>query len=75
MTYQSTLFLIILIVTFAAVANLARLLWDISIVVGPLTLPGWTGGIAYLALGLLASWAFRALFSLSDLHPTDPSDL
>lgn len=69
MSDKATLFLTILFVTLVAVANLVRLLWDIAIHVGPLTLPGWTGGVAFLGLGLLAMWAFRALASLSAPHP------
>lgn len=75
MSDKTVLFLTALFVAFSAVANLIRLLWDISICIGPLTFPGWTGGLGYLALGLLAAWSFRALAALSDPHPADPSDL
>ena len=75
MTDKTTLFLTTLFVTFAAVANLVRLIWDIPICIGPLTFPGWTGGIVYLGFGMLSAWSFRALSSLSGHPPSIPSDL
>lgn len=76
MSDKNTLRLITLLVTFAALANLARFFWNVSVSIGTVVLPGWTGGIAYLLLGLLAAWSFRAIAGLSSSrHPSDPLDL
>ncbi len=72
MTDKGTLILTSSLVALIAIVNLGRLLWNIPIIIGSLTLPGWTGGILYLALGLLAAWSFRA-FGASP-HPGDPSN-
>lgn len=74
MSDKATLLLTILLVTFAAIANLVRLLWNISISIGTVVLPGWTGGIFFIGLGLLAAWSFRALGGLSSQPPVDPSN-
>ena len=61
MTNKTPLVLITLLVTLAALANLARFFWDISLSIGPVVLPGWTGGIFFIVLALLAAWSFKAL--------------
>lgn len=75
MTDKATLVLTTLFVTFAAVANLIRLLWDIPVSIGFFVLPGWTGAFFFLGLGLLATWSFRALGGLYPQPPTTPSHL
>lgn len=57
------------LVAFVALANLFRFLWNIPVSVGSLILPGWTGGVAFIALGLLAAWSFRALSALCLPNP------
>jgi hypothetical protein len=44
-----------------AIANLVRFLWNIPMVIGNCFLPGWTGGVLFILLGLVAAWSFRAL--------------
>ncbi len=61
MNERTPLVILTLFVTFAAIANLVRLLWNIPIAIGTFVFPGWTGSIAYVALALLAAWSFRAL--------------
>ncbi len=75
MSDKATLFLTSLFITFAAIANLVRALWNIPITIGTLILPGWTGAIIFIGLGLLATWSFRALAGLSSLPPTNSSNL
>ncbi|WP_068466752.1 hypothetical protein [Candidatus Protochlamydia phocaeensis] len=65
MSDRTILFISSLVIALAAVASLIRFFWNIPVVVGCLTFPGWTGAIAFLLLGLLSSWSFRALYSLS----------
>lgn len=72
MSDKSTLLCTILFVTFAALANLFRFLWDVSISIGSWTLPGWTGALLYLALALLATWSFKALANLYSPLPINP---
>jgi hypothetical protein len=55
------LLLCVLLVTIGAIANFVRFLWDIPISLGTFVLPGWTGGILFIMLGLLSAWAFKAL--------------
>lgn len=61
MKEKTPLILIACLITFGAIANLVRLLWNIPVSIGTVTLPGWTGSIFFLVLGLLAAWSFRAL--------------
>lgn len=61
MKEKTPLIILSCLITFAAIANLVRLLWNIPISIGTITLPGWTGSIFFLVLGLLAAWSFRAL--------------
>jgi hypothetical protein len=75
MSNKTTLLLSSLFVVFVAIANLIRMLWDISLSIGPIYLPGWTGAIAYFLLGLLALWSFRSLTILYDPYQEPPSDL
>lgn len=75
MSDKATLFLTTLFVTFGAIANLVRLFWNIPVTIGSCFLPGWTGAIFFVGLGLLATWSFRALAALSSLPPTNPSNL
>lgn len=75
MSDKTTLLLTTLLVTVGAIANLARFFWNISIVVGTLVLPGWTGALFFIALGLLATWSFRALGGLCFPPPINPPHL
>ena len=61
------------LVTFVAIANLVRLFWNLSITIGPLALPGWTGAFFFLGLGLLAAWSFREIASFYP-PPSNPSN-
>lgn len=72
MKEKTPLFLLTLLVTVGAIANLVRLYWNIPICIGSFILPGWTGAFAYLLLGLLAAWSFRALFFDSRVHSSPP---
>ncbi len=74
MSDKNTLRLMTSFVTFAALANMVRFFWDIPVTIGRVFLPGWTGGIAYLVLGILAAWSFKAISALSSPCPIDPSD-
>lgn len=75
MSDKTTLILTTFFVIFAAIANLIRFLWDIPISIGSCILPGWTGAIFFLGLGLLAAWSFRALGGLYPPPPTNLSNL
>lgn len=55
------LYLCVILVALAALGNLARFIWNISADVGPVHLAGWTGGVAFLVLGVIAAWGFKAL--------------
>ncbi|WP_075882692.1 hypothetical protein [Candidatus Protochlamydia sp. W-9] len=55
------------LITFVAIGNLIRLFWDISLSIGPLELPGWTGAIGFLLFGILAAWSFQELYALNHL--------
>jgi uncharacterized membrane protein len=72
MSDKATLILITLLVTFAAIANLVRLFWNIPVSIGSFILPGWTGAFFFLVLGLLSAWSFRAL---GGLYPPPPKNL
>lgn len=74
MTDKTTLIFLALFVTFAAMANLVRLFWNIPIYIGSLHLPGWTGALFYLGLALLATWSFRSLSALYSHPPTNSSN-
>lgn len=63
MKEKTPLVILVCLISFGALANLMRLFWDIPVTIGTFTLPGWTGAIFFLVLGLLAAWSFRALFS------------
>lgn len=52
-----------LLIGIAAIANLVRFIWNIPVAVGSLFLPGWTGGVLFIILGLLSAWSLRAIFS------------
>lgn len=58
---KTPLVLTTLLITIVAIANLIRFLWNIPIIVGSLVLPGWTGGVAFIILGLLAAWSIWSL--------------
>lgn len=73
MSDKTTLLMTSSLVAFAAIVNLSRLLWNIPLSIGSCTLPGWTGALFYLGLGLLAAWSFRAL-ALFSHPPTDHSN-
>jgi len=62
---KTPLYLMTLLVTFIAIVNLGRFFWDITITVDGIVLPGWTGAIAFVILGLLAAWSFKSLLSSS----------
>ena len=51
---------------FAAIANLARVLWNVPVMIGSFTLPGWTGALFFLGFGVVAGWALRAFYIYSD---------
>jgi|GEM_PF-5629868 len=72
MKEETPLIILTLLVTFAAIANLVRLLWNIPILIGTFYLPGWTGSVAFIILGLLAAWSFRALFFVRQAFPSNP---
>ncbi len=55
------------LLTCGAIANLARLFWNIPLSIGSLYLPGWTGAIAFVLLGLLAAWSFREIYAFDRL--------
>lgn len=65
---KTPLYLISSFIALGAIANLARFFWDIPAIIGPIFLPGWTGAVLFIVLGLLAAWSFKSLFSshLSD---------
>ncbi len=67
---KTPLYLTTCLIAFVAIANLIRFFWNISITVGTFVLPGWTGGILFILLGLLTAWSFRSLWSSS--RPTNP---
>ncbi len=75
MSDKTTLMVTTLWVTFTAIANLVRLFWNIPVSIGSLILPGWTGALFFLALGLLSAWSFRALAGLYPPPPTNLSNL
>lgn len=58
---RAPLVLCVCFIALASIANLVRFLWDIPVMIGSLLLPGWTGAILFILLGLLAAWGFRAL--------------
>lgn len=61
---KTPLYIITILISLVALANLARFFWNIPITLGSLlTLPAWTGAVAFIVLGLLAAWAFQALYS------------
>ena len=72
MKEKTPLFLLTCLITIGAIVNLIRLYWNIPVCIGSFTLPGWTGATAYLVLGLLAAWSFRALFSDSRAYSLPP---
>lgn len=74
MSSKAVLTLTTLFITIAAIANLARLFWNIPVCIGSIVLPGWTGAFLFLALGLLAAWSFRALKSLNSNSAETPSN-
>lgn len=74
MSDKATLTLMSLFITLGAIANLVRLFWDISFSIGTLVLPGWTGAIFFIGLGLLSAWSFRAIYGLYPYSPTNPSN-
>jgi hypothetical protein len=59
MSDKTALLLSTSFITFAAIANLVRLFWDIPLSIGSVILPGWTGALFFLGLGLLSAWSFR----------------
>lgn len=63
MKEKTPLIILAFLVTFGAIANLVRLIWNIPLCIGTFVLPGWTGAIFFIVLGLLAAWSFRALCS------------
>ena len=63
---KKILFLTLILVSCAAIANLIRALWNIPVSFGLFILPGWTGAFFFLTLGFLACWSFRGYFSLGD---------
>lgn len=66
MNDKISLFITTSLITFGAIGNLIRLYWNISASIGFCVLPGWTGAILFLGLGLLAAWSFR---ELAAYHP------
>lgn len=75
MSDKATLAIICSVIALEALVHLSRLFWGISVTVGTVLFPPWTGGIAFLILGLLAAWGFRALRNLSPRPPKDLSNL
>lgn len=53
--------------TCGAIANLVRLFWNISLSLGSFSLPGWTGAIGFILLGLLGAWSFREIYAFDHL--------
>lgn len=72
MSDKATLTLTALFITFGALANLVRFFWNISVTIGSFVLPGWTGALFYIGLGLLAAWSFRAVGAL---YPHSPENI
>lgn len=70
MSNKIIILITILFVAFVAIANLIRFFWNISVSIGLITLPGWTGAIFYIAFGLLTTFALKAL---NDLYLTPPT--
>lgn len=64
MSDRIPLLIAVLFIAAAAVGNLIRALWNIPVMIGSFLLPGWTGALIFIALGLLSAWAFKALLSL-----------
>lgn len=66
---KTPLYLITLLITLVAILNLGRFIFDIPITVdGIAVLAPWTGAVAFVVLGLLASWAFKSLWSSDSSH-------
>ena len=57
------------VITFQALANLIRFLWDIPVMIGEVYLPGWTGALLFILLGLLAALMFRAIYVVCSKRP------
>jgi hypothetical protein len=74
MSDRAILLLTILFVTYAAIANLVRLFWNITITIGTVVLPGWTGAIFFIGFGLMSAWSFRAFITLFSQNPSNPSN-
>lgn len=55
------LVIILVLVSFVALANLWRFFWNVSVHIDGVELPGWTGLVAFAVLGTLVLWAARAL--------------
>lgn len=72
MNEKTPLIILTFLITFVAIANLVRLLWNIPMIIGSFYLAGWTGAIAYVILGLLAAWSFRALCFVPRAFPSNP---
>jgi len=78
MKERTPLVILTLLITFAAIANLVRLLWNIPMTIGTFIFPGWTGSIGYIVCALLAAWSFRALCLVPRaylLHPEKEEEL
>lgn len=67
MTEKAALTTTCCLLIFGALANLFRFFWDISVCIGAICLPGWTGAFAFILLGLLSSWSFRELYAFAHL--------
>ena len=74
MSDKAVLTLTTSLIALSAIANLVRLFWNIPISIGTFILPGWTGALFFIALGLLAAWSFRALGALYPQSPTNLSN-
>lgn len=75
MSDKATLAIVCSVIALVAIANLGRFFWGITVTIGTVVLPPWTGGIAFVILGLLAAWGFRALRNLFPRPPKDFSNL
>ncbi len=61
MCKTAPLVLCVILITLAALGNLIRFIWSVPVVIGTVHVPNWTGGVAFLILGAIAVWGFKAL--------------
>ena len=72
MTERTILLIVACALVGGALFHLSRLFWHISLSVGSVYFPPWTGGLFFVFYGLLAAGLFKVLFGAS--FPSTPSD-